>query len=384
VAPQPSTTRVMINTAAVLAVIGLAWVLIQIRSVMLLLIIGIIFAAAIEPLVYRLRLRGLSRGQAILTIYAGLLAAVALTVFLIVPPLVSQATELFDGIPGILDDLKSQALAADNDFMNTTGAQTITRIENAYRAVRDDPPIAGSTAVSWVTTVAGFLFTTVSVMIVAFYWMTEKAIIKRVFLGLIPLDRRDRAHGLWDQIERRIGGWVRGQLILMATIGIISAIAYFLMDLDFWLPLGIFAGLTEAVPFLGPFIGGGAAVMVALTVSWEKGLLVLVFVIVLQQLEGAVLVPRVMKNAVGMTPLTVVLAVLIGGTLAGPIGSILAIPVAAAVQVLVQDLIKNRSDDPDTIDSSFPVPEPQMTGTIGANHVTAEPGVATAVSGDGH
>jgi predicted PurR-regulated permease PerM len=374
----------MINTAAVLAVIGLAWVLIQIRSVMVLLIIGIIFAAAIEPLVYRLRLRGLSRGQAILTIYAGLLTAVGLIVFLVVPPLVTQATELFDGIPGILDDLKSQALAADNDFMNSTGAQTITRIENAYRAVRDDPPIAGSTAVSWVTTVAGFLFTTVSVMIVAFYWMTEKAIIKRVFLGLIPLDRRDRAHGLWDQIERRIGGWVRGQLILMATIGIISAIAYFLMDLDFWLPLGIFAGLTEAIPFLGPFIGGGAAVMVALTVSWEKGLLVLVFVIVLQQLEGAVLVPRVMKNAVGMTPLTVVLAVLIGGTLGGPIGSILAIPVAAAAQVLVQDLIKNRSDDPDNIATSAPAPQPAEQGTNGATHTTAESGVAAAISGDGH
>ncbi len=337
----------MLNTTAVIAVLGLAWVLIQIRSVVLLLIIGIIFAAAIEPLVYRLRLRGLKRGQAILAIYAGLIATVGLAIFLVVPPLVTQATELFDGIPGILDDLKSQALAADNDFMQTTGAQTITRIENAYRAVRDDPPIAGSTAVSWVTSVAGFLFTTVSVMIVAFYWMTEKAIIKRVFLGLIPLDKRDRAHGLWDQIERRIGGWVRGQLILMATIGVLSAIAYYLMDLDFWLPLGIFAGLTEAVPFLGPFIGGGAAVMVALTVSWEKGLLVLGFVIVLQQLEGAVLVPRVMKNAVGMTPLTVVLAVLIGGALAGPIGSILAIPVAAAVQVLIQDLIRNRGDDPD-------------------------------------
>lgn len=375
----------MINTAAVLAVIGLAWVLIQIRSVMLLLIIGIIFAAAIEPLVYRLRLRGLSRGQAIMTIYAGLLAAIGLIVFLIVPPLVTQATELFDGIPGILDNLKSQALAADNDFMNTTGAQTITRIENAYRAVRDDPPIAGSTAVSWVTSVAGFLFTTVSIMIVAFYWMTEKAIIKRVFLGLIPLDRRDRAHGLWDQIERRIGGWVRGQLILMATIGIISAIAYFLMDLDFWLPLGIFAGLTEAVPFLGPFIGGGAAVMVALTVSWEKGLLVLIFVIVLQQLEGAVLVPRVMKNAVGMTPLTVVLAVLIGGALAGPIGSILAIPVAAAAQVLVQDLIKNRVDDPDNIVDSArtePAEPPVALGRNGANTAAPDTGVATAATRD--
>jgi predicted PurR-regulated permease PerM len=114
------------------------------------------------------------------------------------------------------------------------------------------------------------------------------------------------------------------------------------MDLPFWLALAIWAGLTEAIPFIGPFLGGGTAALVALTDSPEKALWVVIFAVVLQQVEGAVLVPRVMKNAVGMSPLTVVLAVLIGNALAGLMGSLLAIPIGAAIQVLVSNLLRGQ------------------------------------------
>ena len=133
-----------------------------------------------------------------------------------------------------------------------------------------------------------------------------------------------------SRIEYRIGGWTRGQLVLMIIIGVASGFAYWFMDLRFWLALAIWAGLTEAIPFIGPFIGGGTAALVALADSPEKALWVVLFAVVLQQFEGAVLVPRVMKNAVGMSALTVVLAVLIGNALAGPLGSLLAIPIGAA------------------------------------------------------
>src|SRR5262245_19398268 len=340
--------RVMINTAAVLFVLGLAWLLIQVRSIIVLLILGILFAAAIEPLVFRLRRRGLPRAQAILTVYVSLLGLLALVGYLVVPPLVTQATQLVDQIPQILGDLRTSALKSDNEFIRTSVARTLTRAISAYDELRANPSIKGQQALSYATTVVGALFTVVSTLIVAFYWMTEKAIIKRVILGLFPLDKRDRAHSLWDEIEARLGGWTRGQLLLCLVIGLLSAIAYFLIGLDFWLALGIWAGMTEIIPFIGPFLGGTAAVTVALTESWQKALIVVIFVVLLQQLEGAFLVPRVMRNAVGMTPLTVVLAVLVGGALAGPLGSILAIPVGAAVQVLVQDILRNRADDSDS------------------------------------
>jgi predicted PurR-regulated permease PerM len=291
----------------------------------------------------------MSRGQAILTVYVGLIFGFGIILYLIVPSLVDQGTVLVDDIPNILVDLRDQAAASRNEFIRTTGTRTMNRAISAYRNFRASPSIEGQQAVEYATSAIGVIFTIVSTMVVAFYWMTEKAIIKRLVLGLVPLDKRDRAHSLWDEIEYKIGGWTRGQLFLCLVIGVLSAAGYYVIGLDFWLALGIFAGITEIIPFFGPIIGGTAAVTIALTISWQKALIVLAFVIALQQLESAFLVPRVMRNAVGMTPLTVILAVLVGGALYGPLGSILAIPIGAAVQVLVQDLLRARADDPDSI-----------------------------------
>jgi predicted PurR-regulated permease PerM len=354
-------TRVMINTAAALSVIGMAWLLIHVRAILLLLILGILFAAAIEPLVNRLRSRGLPRGQAILLVYVALIASIGFVLYLVLPSLVRQATRLYEDLPLILDNLRQQAIKSNNEFVRTAGQQFLNRAIRAYYTLKANPPIEGSTAIQFATSAVGVLFTTVSVMIVAFYWLTEKAIIKRIILGFFPYDRRDRAHALWDEIESRLGGWTRGQLVLCFVIGALSTIAYYLIGLDFWLALGIFAGITEIIPFIGPFIGGGAAAMIALTDSWEKAVMVAVFAIILQQLEGAFLVPRVMRNAVGMTPLTVILAVLVGGALSGPVGAIIAIPLGAAIQVLVQDLLRNRAEDADSLEKLDAILEEEET-----------------------
>ena len=345
---QTTVRQVMAYTTAVLFVLFVAWFIVQIRSTLVLLLIGILFASAIEPLVNRLRRRGFSRGQSIVLVYLGLLGVIALIVVAIAPPLVRQATNLFNDIPIILDDLEEQAKRSNSEFIQDQGLRAIDEAREAYDRVRANPPIEQDQALSFATSVGGGLFTTVTVLIVAFYWMSEKALVKRLILGLFPIDRRDRAHAMWDEIESRIGGWTRGQLTLCLFIGVISTIAYRLIGLEFWLALGLFAGITEIIPFLGPVLGGAAAFLVAITDSWQKAAIVLVFAVVLQQVEGAFLVPRVMKNAVGMTPLTVILAVLIGGSVAGPLGSILAIPVGAACQVLVGGLLRGRADDPDT------------------------------------
>ncbi|HVL25928.1 MAG TPA: AI-2E family transporter [Thermomicrobiales bacterium] len=342
--PQPSLSRVIVSTIAVLAIVGLAWVILQIRSILVLLALGIIFAAAIEPLVFRLRRAGLRRGQAIMVVYLALFAVIGFALYIIVPLLVHQVTAFDAAVPDIFENLRQQALNNHNNLIRQQGYRALLRIEETYHRVRNSPEIGQDQAVGVVTSAFGVIFTIISLMIVAFYWMTEKATVKRVILGLFPFSRRARAHAIWDEIEYRIGGWTRGQLILMLVIGTLSGIFYYAIDLRFWLALAIFAGLTEAVPFIGPIIGGGVAALIALADSPEKALLVIVFATLLQQLEGAFLVPRIMKNAVGMNPLTVVLAVLIGGVLAGPLGALLAIPIGAACQVLVGNLLRLRDD----------------------------------------
>ncbi|HEU0116558.1 MAG TPA: AI-2E family transporter, partial [Thermomicrobiales bacterium] len=348
---QPITpTRAMAVTLAVLFVLGAVWLLIQIREIVLLLILGILLAAAIEPIVNRLRRAGLSRGQSILVVYGAIVVAIAALLALVVPPLYQQGYGFVTHIPDFLAQFRQQAAASSNPALRDAGVRSLDRALALYDSWLKEPPIQATQvtqAIAFLTSFVGVVFTTFSVLIVAYYWMTEKGIIKRVVLGLVPLARRDRAHRLWDEIELRLGGWARGQLVLMLAIGVSATIAYAVLQLPFWFLLGIWAGLTELIPFIGPWLGGGLAFIVALTDSWQKAVAVAIVVVVLQQLEGSVLVPRVMKNAVGLTPLAVILAILIGGTLLGPLGALLAIPVAAAVQVLVADLLREREEADD-------------------------------------
>ena len=334
----------MIYTAAILAVLATVWLVVQARSIIVLLILGIIFSTAIEPLVFRLRRAGFTRGQGILLVYAALIAFIGIAVYLVVPILVRQVTAFDAAVPEIFDNLRAQALEIENSLVRRSSYQTLWRIQNGYDEIRAGPQIGQDQALGLATSAVGILLSIFSLLIVAYYWMTEKSTLKRVVLGLIPFDRRDRVHSIWDEIEFKIGGWTRGQLVLMIIIGIASGFAYYLLDVRFWLALAIWAGLTEAIPFIGPFIGGGTAALIALADSPEKAALVILAAFIIQQLEGAVLVPRVMKNAVGMSPLTVVLAVLVGNALAGPIGSLLAIPIGAATQVIIQNLLRLRDD----------------------------------------
>ena len=348
---QMTASRVMLFTAAALFVVALGWLFIQIRGIVIIVILGIILASAIDPLVRRLRRVGLSRGQAVLAVYLMLATIVGLVGYLVIPPLINQAVELFNETPAILANLREQFATSNSDFLRTTGVRFIDRAELAYEEYKASPPIERETAMGFASSVIGFIFTTFSVLIVTFYWTTEKATIKRLMLGLFPADKRDYAHDVWDEIEAKLGGWTRGQAVLCGTIGLLSGVAYYAIGIDFWLPLAIFAGITELIPFIGPILGGSAAAVIALTESWQKALLVVVIVFLIQQLEGAVLVPRVMKNAVGLSPLSVILAVFIGGAVLGVIGAIIAIPVAAAVQVLVQNLLRAKADHPEEEDS---------------------------------
>lgn len=339
----------MLYTAAVLVVLAIAYLVSQVGTVLVTVVLSLILASAIEPIVYRLRRRGLGRGQAILVIYVALLVTIGFGFYAILPPVVRQGGALIENIPSILNSLEDQAEVSENRFIRETGTATVQRVQQFYRDTQESPPIEGATAFQLVTSTFGLLFTFITTLILAFYWLTEKAIIKRLFLGLLAPRFRGRAHGIWDSVEAKLGGWTRGQLVLSLSIGMASAIAYspLLLDLPFWLALALWSGITEMIPFIGPWLGGAAAATVALTQSFETAILVVVFVIIVQQIEGAWLVPKVMKNAVGLTPLTVIIAVQVGGAIGGAVGAILAIPIAAAGQVIVQDLLATRKESLD-------------------------------------
>jgi predicted PurR-regulated permease PerM len=209
------------------------------------------------------------------------------------------------------------------------------------------------TTTTLLTVIEG-VFSVLAMFVIAFYWLTERTLIKRSLVSLLPAERGNRVRRVWDDIEVKVGGWVRGQLTLMLIVGVVSAIGYFAMGLKFWPVLAVIIFICEAIPLVGPYIGTAPAVLVALTQTGNEGLLgllgvpdigpvprvvlVIAFAVLLQTVEGNVLVPRVMKNSVGISPLTVMVSLLIGAALGGLAGAALAVPLAGALQVIISDL----------------------------------------------
>jgi predicted PurR-regulated permease PerM len=187
-------------------------------------------------------------------------------------------------------------------------------------------------------TLAEALTSILTLLTVVYFWLTEHARLQRYVLAFVPQHRRKRARDVWNAAETRLGMWVRGQLILMSSIGVATGVAYTLLGVPSAVLLGLLAALAEAIPIVGPLLGAIPAVVVAATISPQLALAVAGVYLVLQLIEGNVLVPLVMRNTTGISPFLVILSVLIGAAAAGFLGALLAVPIAAAGEVLIEGL----------------------------------------------
>jgi predicted PurR-regulated permease PerM len=179
---------------------------------------------------------------------------------------------------------------------------------------------------------------TVLLFTMAFYWLTSREQTLALLLLLSPKAQRQSVHAIWNDIEFRLGAYVRGQAFLMLIIGLTSYLGLLVLGVPFAPALALIAGITEAIPLVGPLIGAVPAVIVAFTVSPVTGLLVAILYGVIQALENNVLVPKIMSSNVGLNPLVIIIAIVAGSTLNGVIGALLAIPLAGTLQVLAQHI----------------------------------------------
>lgn len=304
-------------------------------GVLLLVFVGVLLAASLEPLVARLRRRlPLSRGQAILLTYVGFFVAVVALALLVVPAAVAEAERVIARIPDALDSAAAWSDTVRPRAIGDTLGQLIAAAKDQLaQAAR--PPEADEVVEAGFT-IAEAVITVTTLLVVVAFWLVERARLQRYVLAFMPHSRRAGGRAAWNRVERRLGLWTRGQLILMATVGIASGIAYQLLGLPSALLLGLIAGVCEVIPLVGPLIGAIPALLVALTISPETALAVAVVYVLIQFVEGNVLVPVVMRNAVGLSPLVVLLSLLAGAATAGIVGALLAVPVAAAIEILVE------------------------------------------------
>jgi predicted PurR-regulated permease PerM len=334
---EASARPARLTPLSLLLVLIVAYLLMQIQFVVVLVLLSLVFATVIHQPVDALERRHVPRPLAILLVYVTLIGALAVLFAVLSPVIQDQATAFRDQAPASLGELRSAWQASPNPLLHGPAEQLLGRAIAFIQEPGAGISLPQGAAIGLLTGLGGGIVGIGTVLIISFYYLLEKSWIRQIVLLNVSPERRARIGRIWDEVEQKVGDWLRGQLTLCLLIGIPATIGYGLMGINFWPLLGLWAGLTEIVPILGPWLGGIPAFVIALTQSWQQALLVACFVVVLQLTENAILVPRVMRGAVGLTPLTVFIAILAGTEFAGIGGALLAIPVAAAIQVLISD-----------------------------------------------
>jgi predicted PurR-regulated permease PerM len=321
-----------------LIVVVVAGVALAARAV-LILFFALLTASGLQPVVDWVRARSrLGRGATVLVVYLAFFLGVVVLALLIVPGAISQFNDLGVRLAPVLADARAWAQGIEPRALSASLSALIDAFARQIAPAGEGaPPPEQLIAVGM--TLADLLITLVSILALVFFWLTERARLQRFALALVPAERRGGAREAWNEIELRLGSWVRGQLILMASVGVMTTVAYFLIGLEGALLLGLIAALTEAIPLIGPAIGAVPALIVAAaTGQLETVVLVGLVYVGIHVIEGNVLVPLVMRNTIGIPPFVVLASILAGAQIGGLVGAFVAVPAAASLLVILERL----------------------------------------------
>lgn len=297
-----------------------------IRELVFSLFIAFIIMSALKPVVKFFEKKGIPRGIAATLIYIVFIAMIINVFTIILPPLVNESLNLFKTLPGVLHTLSPNL---GNIFNINSLSQYVPNITNQFIKL------------------AGGIFSNtlfiISTLFFGFYFLLEEELIKKIIIRFCSEAEAKRVVDFFNQVEMRLNAWFWGQLVLMIIVGLMSFIGFTFIGLKYTIALAVLAGLLEVVPNLGPTLSVIPAVLMGLSHSYGLGLLALAVSILIQQLENNLIVPVVMKKAVGLNPIVTLVALIIGGKIGGVLGVLLAIPTTLLLETLIMEIVKFRS-----------------------------------------
>lgn len=312
----------------VLAVFFGLYVIYLLKDIITILVVVFIISIALEPFVNKLADQGVPKGLSVIVLYLALIICLGLFVYFVIPPVVSQLKEFTLNLPYSADKISQL------DLSNTTS--TINQIINSF-SLKASSITSG--LFNTIISLFGGVVSAITVFVLTYYTIVDSDSLRKIFTRFIPVEKRDKLTTTLKRVSEKLGDWFQGQLSLMLIIGLLDGIALWALGIEFSLTLGILSGLLEVIPVIGPIVSAVAVVFVAFITAapiWKILIAVLIYVIV-QQLENNILVPKIMQKAVGLSPIVVILAILIGNKLFGIGGAILAVPVAAGIQVFIEE-----------------------------------------------
>jgi predicted PurR-regulated permease PerM len=340
--PYQWTFRRVMWATLVLVLVALSfWLLYRFYQVVFILFIAIVMGTVIRPAVTWLHRRGLPRMAGVILVYLVLFALLISFVLLLFPLVVEQGTAMAAAVPGYYQSLREWMANYPNLLIVRLSEflpATIPGLEPVQQTGQQMLASAGQ-ALGYVASTAKIFFMTTAFLLLAFHWTLDGPRTIQSLLPLVPKGQRESIRELIASIETKVGFYIAGQSVLCLIIGIMALVAYLLIGLPNVLVLALVAGVLEAVPMVGPLLGAIPAALVALSIAPSRLVWVIVATIVIQQVENSLLVPRVMRKAVGVNPFVSLLAIFAFSSFFGLAGALMAIPMAAILQLLLNRFV---------------------------------------------
>jgi predicted PurR-regulated permease PerM len=337
---RPRTLLVI--AATVLAVALVVWVLLEAWQVVSWIFIAILFAIALQPAVDFLERRGMPNGAAVTLVSIAALAAVGLLAWAVIPPLVSQTTELIQAIPGAIDDIT--AGRGPLGFLQTDYGLADRARE--FLEGRSSEGVLGVTspALEVLRGILTAVVATVTIFFMVFFLLREGRRWVNAGVDLLPPASRPRWERVLAGVTRTIRGYVTGNLLISLIAGLVAYVTLFALGVPYALPLALLVALLDLIPLVGATLGTVLAAGVALSEGLFPCLVVVAVFIVYQQIENHLLQPLIYGRTVQLSPLMVLISILLAGSIAGVIGALIAIPIAGSLQVVVIELLAARRE----------------------------------------
>ncbi len=336
--PYQWTFRRVMWATLVLGFVALCfWLLFRFNQVVFSVFVAVVMGTVIRPIVTWLHRRGLPKMAGVILVYLLLLALLISFVLLLFPLLVEQGRVIAATVPDYYQSLREWTVSHPNplilrlsEFLPAT-LPTLAPIQQTGQQML----ASAGQALGFVGSAAKVIFTATAILLLALHWTLDGPRTIQSLMLLVPKDHRESIGELISAMETKVGFYIAGQAVLCLLIGIMALIAYLLIGLPNAPVLALVAGVLEAVPMIGPLLGAIPAAVVALAIAPSKLIWVIVATLIIQQVENTVLVPRVMRKAVGVNPFVSLLAIFALSSFFGLAGALMAIPIAAIIQLLL-------------------------------------------------
>jgi predicted PurR-regulated permease PerM len=333
-----------IATLGALTAIVLMRALASVSQIFVLILIALFLATGLNPAVEALRKRNMSRSTAVTVIFSSVILFVIFFALVVVPPVISQGTNLIENAPQLLQDLMK------NETINQLNTQfgLIDTLQEKLKTITSDGTLLISTFGGVIgvgkSVLSGF-FTALTILVLTLYFITSLPQAVNLGLSLVPASRRDRVGVLTNAIIARVGAFVGSQILIAAMAAVFVVILATVLGMPSPFAIGMIVLVAALIPLIGHFIGATIVTLIALTQSVVIGVIAFVAYIVYVQIENYVVTPRIMKRALNVPGAVTIVAALIGSSLLGLVGGLLAVPVAASIILILDEVVIPRANN---------------------------------------